>query len=63
MEAPFFTMAQWKRICLPLQETQVQFPVQEDHTLEGRMKHVHRNYWVSSLETMLCNKRSHHNGE
>ena len=63
MEAPFFTMAQWKRICPPVQETRVQFPVQEDHTLEGRMKPVHHNYGVSSLETMLCNKRSHRSGE
>ena len=44
MEAPFFTTAQWKRICLPVQGTWVQFPVQEVRTLEGIMKPVHHNY-------------------
>ena len=40
---------QWKRICLPMQETQVQSLVWEDCTCRGAPKSAHRNYWVCAL--------------
>ena len=37
-------VAQWLRICLPMQGTQVQALVQEDPTCSGATKPVHHNY-------------------
>ena len=62
-------MAQWLRIPMPIQEIQVQFLIQEDHTCPGAIKPVHRNHWAhvlqllkpQALEPVLHNKRSHHN--
>ena len=69
-------VAQWLRICLPMQGTQVQALVQEDPTCCGATKPVHRHYWACALEPVshnywarmpvhlepvLHNKRSHHN--
>ena len=62
-------MAQWLRICLPMQGTRVQALVREDPTCRGATKPVHHNYWAHvlqllkpvCLEPMLHNKRSHCN--
>ena len=37
-------VAQWLRICLPMQGTRVQALVREDPTCRGAAKPVHRNY-------------------
>ncbi|KAJ8779228.1 hypothetical protein J1605_012690, partial [Eschrichtius robustus] len=37
-------VAQWLRICLPMQGTQVRSLVQEDPTCRGATKPVHHNY-------------------
>ena len=37
-------VAQWLRICLPVQGTQVRALVQEDPTCHGVTKPVHHNY-------------------
>ena len=37
-------VAQWLRICLPMQGTRVQALVREDPTCRGAAKTVHRNY-------------------
>ena len=37
-------VAQWLRICLPMQGTQVQGLVREDPTCRGATKAVHHNY-------------------
>ncbi len=37
-------VAQWLRICLPMQAPQVQSLVQEDHTCRGATKPMHHNY-------------------
>ena len=37
-------VAQWLRICLPMQGTQVRALVQEDPTCRGATKPVHHNY-------------------
>ena len=60
-------VAQWLRICLPIQGTQVRALVQEDPTCHGATKQVCHNYWAhvpqllkpGRLEPMLRNKRSH----
>ena len=62
-------VAQWLRICLPMQGTQVRSLVQEDPTCCGATKSVSHNYWARvpqllkpvRLEPVLRNKRSHHN--
>ena len=62
-------VAQWLRICLPMQGTWVQALVQEDPTCRGATKPVCHNYWAHTplllkpahLEPMLHNKRSHRN--
>ena len=43
-------VAQWLRICLPIQGTQVQSLVREDPTCHGATKPVCRNYWACALE-------------
>ena len=62
-------VAQWIRIHLPMQWTQVQSLVREDSTWCGTSKPVCHNCWVpmlqllkpTYLEPVLCNKQSHHN--
>ena len=61
-------VAQWIRILLPTQGTQVQSLVWEDSTCQGATKPLHHKYWAhvqqplkpARLEPVLCRKRSHH---
>ena len=66
-------VAQWYRICLPVQETQVWSLVREDpacsratkpvchHHWACALEHRSRNYWSSgSLEPALCSRTSQH---
>ena len=53
-------MAQWLRICLPVQGTQVLSLVQEDPTCLRVTKPICHSYWACVLESTLCKKRSHH---
>ena len=56
-------VAQWLRICMPMPGTGVQSLVQEDSTCHGATKAVCYNFWRQhTLEPVLHNKRSHHNG-
>ena len=41
-----FLVAQWLRICLPMQGTQVQALVWEDPTCRGATRPVSHNYWA-----------------
>ena len=43
-------VAQWLRICLPMQGTWVWAPVWEDPTCRGATKPVRHNYWACALE-------------
>ena len=43
-------VAQWLRICLPMQGTRVQSLVREDPTCHRATKPVHHNYWACALE-------------
>ena len=43
-------MAQWLRICLPVQGTRVPSLVQEDPACCGAAKAVRHNYWACTLE-------------
>ena len=43
-------VAQWWRICLPMQETQVQSLIQEDPTHCGATKPMQRSCWACALE-------------
>ena len=43
-------VAQWLRICLPMQGTWVRALVREDPTCHGATKPVHHNYWACALE-------------
>ena len=62
-------VAQWIRICLPIQGTQVRALVREDPTCRGATNPVCHNYWAhvlqllkpARLKPMLHNKRSHRN--
>ena len=62
-------VAQWLRICLPMQGTRVRSLVWEDPTCCRATKPVRHNYWACvpkllkpmCLEPVLCNKRSHCN--
>ena len=62
-------VAQWLKICLPMQGTQVRAPVREDPICHGAMKPVHHNCWAHvpqllkpvHLKPVFCNKRSHRN--
>ena len=62
-------VAQWLRICLPMQRTWVRALVWEDPSCHGATKPVHHNYQAhvlqllkpAHLEPVLHNKRSHHN--
>ena len=48
-------MAQWKRICLPLQETGVRSLVREDLIWRGATKPMHHNFWACAVEPSSCN--------
>ena len=39
-------VAQWLRVCLPMQGTRVHAPVREDPTCRGATKPVSHNYWA-----------------
>ena len=54
-------VAQWLRICLPMQETRVWSLVREDPMCCWTTKSMCHNYWAGTLEPVLCNKRSCHN--
>ena len=62
-------VAQWLRIHLPMQGTQVRALVREDPTCRGATRPVCHNYWAWDpqllkpvhLEPVLHNKRSHRN--
>ena len=43
-------VAQWLRICLPVQGTRVQSLVREDPTCHRATKPVSHNYWICALE-------------
>ena len=43
-------VAQWLRICLPMQGTQVRALVRVDPTCLGATKPMHHNYWACALE-------------
>ena len=43
-------VAQWLRICLPVQETRVWALVWEDPTCRRATKPMHHNYWACALE-------------
>ena len=50
-------VAQWLRIHLPIQGTQVRALVQEYPTCRGATKPVRHNYWACALESvpqLLC---------
>ena len=51
-------VVQWLGIHLPMQGTWVQYLVWDDPTCGKATKPVSHNYWASTLEPMLCNKRS-----
>ena len=62
LHAEISLVVQWQSICLPMQGTLVWSLVLEDSTLHWATKPVDHNYWSPhTLETMLCNKRSHCN--
>ena len=44
-------VAQWQRICLPMQETRVWSLVREDLSCNGATKPVCHNYWTCALES------------
>ena len=48
-------VAQWLRICLPMQGTQVPSLAQEDPTCRGATKPVCHNYWACALESTSHN--------
>ena len=52
-------VAQWLRICLPMQGTQVPALVWEDPTCHGATKPVRHNYWACALESASHNCRAH----
>ena len=53
-------VAQWLRIRLPMQGTQVRSLVQEDPTCHGATKPMHHNYWACALEPASHNYWSPH---
>ena len=52
-------MAQWWRIHLPVQETQVRSLVWEDPTGRGSIKPVCHNHWACALKSRSCNYWAH----
>ena len=52
-------VAQWLRIHLPTQETQVRSPVQEDPIYHGATNPMFQNYWACAPEPRSCNYWAH----
>ena len=52
-------VAQWLRICLPMQGTRVWALAQEDPTCHGATKPVRHNYWACALEPASHNYWAH----
>ena len=52
-------VAQWLRICLPMQGTRVRSLVWEDPTCRGATGPLHHNYWACALEPMSHNYWAH----
>ena len=52
-------VAQWLRICLPMQGTRVWALVWEDPTCLGATKPMHHNYWACTLELTRHNYWAH----
>ena len=52
-------MAQWLRICLPMQGTRVWSLVREDPTCRGATKPVRHNYWACALELWATTAETH----
>ena len=52
-------LAQWLRICLPVQGTWVQSLLREGPTCHGATKPVHHNYWACALEPVSHNYWAH----
>ena len=52
-------VAQWLRIRLPIQGTQVRALVRQDPTCRGAAKPMRRNYWVCALEPVSHNYWAH----
>ena len=52
-------VAQWLRICLPMQGTRVQALVWEDPTCRGAARPVSHNYWACAAGACAPNKRGH----
>ena len=48
-------VAQWLRIRLPMQGTQIQALVREDPTCHGATKPMRHNYWAGALESVSHN--------
>ena len=48
-------VAQWLRICLPMQGTRVWALAQEDPTCHGAIKPLCHNYWACALEPVSHN--------
>ena len=51
-------VAQWLRICLPMQGTRVQALVQEDPTCRGAAKPVCHNYWAHMPQLLSLRSRA-----
>ena len=51
-------VAQWLRIRLPMQETQVRSLVREDPTCHGATEPMSHNYWACTLEPVSHNYRA-----
>ena len=58
-EARASLVAQWLRICLPMQGTRVGALVREDPTCCGATKPVRHNYWVCALDPASHNYWAH----
>ena len=52
-------VAQWLRICLPMQGTRVRALAREDPTCRGATKPVHHNYWAWAPEPASHNYWAH----
>ena len=52
-------VAQWLRIRLPMQGSQVRSLVREDPMCRGATKPVHHNYWACTLKPTSHNYRAH----
>ena len=54
-KAQTFLVAQWIRMCLPMQGTRVQSVLWEDSTSWGATKPMHHNHWAHALEHASLN--------